>query len=209
MSVKDGLGVSVLRSLYLSARFGGRIVILRGTRLRLDRGARIVVPRGCRVVIGMHHAGGGAPAALDMRRNARLTFHGSGRVSIARGTRVLILNDAHVEIGSETVINFNTTITCFRHIRIDRNVGISWNTNIFDGNGHELYIDGVPRPPVRPVRIGSGAWIGAGATILGASIGNGAVVGAGSVVVKDVPDAVAVAGNPARLIGKNVSWRAG
>jgi acetyltransferase-like isoleucine patch superfamily enzyme len=206
MSLKDGLGVSVLRSLYLSLRFGGQIVILRGTRLRFDRGARILVPRGCRVVIGKHHAGG-APAALDMRSNARLTFYGQGRVSIARGTRILILGDAHVEIGAETVINYNATITCFKHIKICQQAGISWNTNIFDGNGHELIIDGVPRPPVRPVRIGRRAWIGAGATVLGASVGDGAVVGAGSVVVKDVPDAVAVAGNPARLIGKNVSWR--
>jgi acetyltransferase-like isoleucine patch superfamily enzyme len=205
---KDGLGVSVLRSLYLSTRFGGRIVILRGTRLRLDRGARILVPRGCRVVIGKHHAGG-APAALDMRRNARLTFHGRGRVSIARGTRMLILDDALVEIGAETVINFNATITCFKHIWIDHSAGISWNTNIFDGNGHDLVVDGVPRPPARPVRIGTGAWIGAGATVLGASVGAGAVVGAGSVVVKDVPEAVVVAGNPARLIGKNASWHAG
>jgi acetyltransferase-like isoleucine patch superfamily enzyme len=208
MPLKDVLGVSILRSLYLSIRFGGRIFILRGTRLRLDRGARILVPRGCRVVIGKHHAGG-APAALDMRRNARLTFHGAGRVSIARGTRILILDGAHLEIGGETVINFNTTITCFRHITIDREAGISWNTNIFDGNGHQLSIDGVPRPPVRPVRIGRHAWIGAGATILGASVGAGAVVGAGSVVVSDVPDAAAVAGNPARLIGKNVEWHAG
>jgi acetyltransferase-like isoleucine patch superfamily enzyme len=206
--LKDFLGVSVLRSLYLSIRFGGRIIILRGTRLRLDRGARILVPRGCRVVIGKHHAGGG-PASLDMRRNARLTFHGSGRVSIARGTRMLILNEACLEIGAETVINYNATITCFRHIKIGREAGISWNTNIFDGNGHELIVDGVPRPAVRPTSIGSGAWIGAGATILAASIGDGAIVGAGSVVVKDVPDAVLVAGNPARLIGKNVSWRAG
>jgi acetyltransferase-like isoleucine patch superfamily enzyme len=208
MPLKDGLGVSVLRSLYLSIRFGGRIVVLRGTRLRLDRGARIVVPRGCRVVIGKHHAGG-APASLDMRCNSRLTFHGRGRVSIARGTRMLILDEAHLEIGSETVINYNATITCFKHIEIRHHAGISWNTNIFDGNGHELVVDGVPRPGVRPTRIGSGAWIGAGATVLGAVVGDGAVVGAASVVVADVPDAVVVAGNPARLIGKNASWRAG
>jgi acetyltransferase-like isoleucine patch superfamily enzyme len=204
--LKDSLGVSILRSLYLSIRFGGRIIVLRGTRLRLDRGARIVVPRGCRVVIGKHHAAG-APASLDMRRNARLTFRGSGRVSIARSARMLILEDAHLEIGSETVINFNATITCFKHIMISSGCAISWNTNIFDGNMHELIVDGIPRPRTQTVRIGRGAWIGSGATVLAASVGDGAVVGAGSVVVSDVPDAVAVAGNPARLIRKNVSWR--
>jgi hypothetical protein len=55
---KDLPHVSIVRSLYLSIRFGGKIIVLRGTRLRLDRGARITVPRDCRLVIGKHHAGG-------------------------------------------------------------------------------------------------------------------------------------------------------
>lgn len=46
-----------------------------------------------------------------------------------------------------------------------------------------------------------GAKIGANATILpGIVIGQNALVGAGSVVVKNVPEGVVVAGNPARLI---------
>ena len=73
---KDLLHVSVIRSLYLRLRFGGDIVVLRGTRLRIDRGAHIEVPPGCRLVIGRHHAGG-APASVDLRRNARLTITGS------------------------------------------------------------------------------------------------------------------------------------
>jgi acetyltransferase-like isoleucine patch superfamily enzyme len=203
---KDLIHVSIARSLYLSLRFGGKIIILRGTRLRLDRGARITVPRDCRLVIGKHHAGG-APASLDMRRNARLTINGSGPVSMARGTRVLILGDAHLEIGAETVINFSATITCFTHISIGLGSGIGWNSNVFDGNAHELTVDGVPRPSRKPVSIGDHVWVGSGVTILGATIGDGAVIGAGSVVVSAVPSKVLVAGNPARIIGKNVSFK--
>jgi acetyltransferase-like isoleucine patch superfamily enzyme len=202
---KDLPHVSIVRSLYLSIRFGGKIIVLRGTRLRLDRGARITVPRDCRLVIGKHHAGG-APSSLDMRRNARLTINGSGRVSMARGTRVLVLSGAHLEIGAETVINFSATITCFTHITIGLNSGIGWNSNVFDGNAHELTVDGEPRPASKPVSIGDHVWVGAGATILGATIGDGAVVGAGSVVVSAVPSKALVAGNPARIIGKNVSF---
>jgi acetyltransferase-like isoleucine patch superfamily enzyme len=203
---KDLLHVSLLRSLYLSFRFGGKIVVLRGTRLRLDRGARIRVPRGSRLLIGKHHAGG-APASLDMRRNARLTINGTGRVSMARGTRVLVLRDAHLEIGAETVINFSTTITCLKHIRIGFNSGIGWNSNIIDGNAHELAVDGVPRPMHKPVSIGDHAWVGTGVTVVGATIGDGAIVGAGSVVASSVPERVLVAGNPARVIGKDVSFK--
>lgn len=207
MRNKDLFHVSIARSLYLSLRFGGKIIILRGTRLRLDRGARIIVPPGCRLVIGKHHAGGG-PASLDMRENARLEIKGSSDpVSMARGTRVLMLPDAQLEIGAGTVINFNATITCFRHISIGQCSGLGWNSNVFDSNGHELVVDGVPRPAHKPVSIGDHVWVGAGVTVLGATIGDGAVVGAGSVVVSEVPSRVMVAGNPARVIGKNISFK--
>jgi acetyltransferase-like isoleucine patch superfamily enzyme len=203
---KDALHVSIVRSLYLSIRFGGRIVILRGTRLRLDRGARIEVPRGCRLVIGRNYAAG-APASLDMRRGASLIVNGQGRITISRGARILILRGACLEIGGETTIHYNAAVTCYEHITIAPACAISWNVNILDGNLHELIVDGVPHPRARPVTLGSLAWIGCGATIVGATIGAGAVVGAGSVVVSDVPEKAVVAGNPAKVIRKDVAWR--
>jgi acetyltransferase-like isoleucine patch superfamily enzyme len=203
---KDLLRVSIVRSLYLSARYRGRIVILRGTRLRLDRGARIEVAPGCRLLIGKHYTAG-APASLDMRRHARLVVSGRGRVSIARSARFLVLENARLEIGAETTINFNAAITCIEHITIGQGCAISWNTNVFDGNMHELVVAGVPRPRTRPVRLGDRVWIGCGATVMGATIGDGAVVGTGSVVTADVPGEVVVSGNPAQVVRKEVTWR--
>jgi putative colanic acid biosynthesis acetyltransferase WcaF len=53
----------------------------------------------------------------------------------------------------------------------------------------------------RPVEIGDGAWLAARSLVLGGvTVGANAVVAAGSVVVKDVPPAVIVAGQPARVI---------
>ena len=55
----------------------------------------------------------------------------------------------------------------------------------------------------KPVEIGDDVFIGGGSYILkGVHIGNGAIIGAGSGVVRDVPDMIIVAGNPAKKLTK-------
>ncbi len=56
-------------------------------------------------------------------------------------------------------------------------------------------------PVNRPVSIGAGSWLGAGAIILpGARIGRNVVVAAGAVVRGDIPDQCVVAGVPAKIV---------
>jgi len=53
------------------------------------------------------------------------------------------------------------------------------------------------------VKIGNGAFIGAGTTIIDhVTIGENSVIGAGSVVVKDIGANVVAFGNPAKIIRK-------
>ena len=53
----------------------------------------------------------------------------------------------------------------------------------------------------RPISIGSHVWVGGGAIICpGVKIGDRAIIAAGAVITKDVPEAVMVGGNPARVI---------
>ena len=55
--------------------------------------------------------------------------------------------------------------------------------------------------PERPVRIGSGSWLGFGTVVLpGADIGEHVVIGANSVVTGVIPSYTVAAGAPARVI---------
>jgi acetyltransferase-like isoleucine patch superfamily enzyme len=76
-----------------------------------------------------------------------------------------------------------------------------------DFDGHDLRVGGDPRSTRAPIIIGDDVLIGSRATILkGVTIGDGAIVGAGSVVTRSVPARALVAGNPARVIRRDVSW---
>ena len=53
----------------------------------------------------------------------------------------------------------------------------------------------------KPIKIGNGVWVGAGAIILpGVTIGDHSVIGAGAVVNRDIPANCVAVGNPARVI---------
>lgn len=56
------------------------------------------------------------------------------------------------------------------------------------------------------VTIGENCWIGPSSSIInGIKIGNNVLIGIGSNILKNVPDNMVVAGNPAKVIRKNIS----
>jgi tetrahydrodipicolinate N-acetyltransferase len=196
--------IALVKTLYMSVRCRGWCVVLRGTHLKLRRGASIRLAEGARLTLGTRHTSA-VPCSVHLRRGACLSI--SGRVELTRGTRVLLREHSKLEIGPGSYVSYDSTITCFNHIAIGANCAISWNTNILDGNAHDLIVEGETRPRSKSVSIGDHVWIGTGAVILGGvTIGDGAVVGAGSVVSSDVPAHALVAGNPARVLRRDVSW---
>ncbi len=196
--------VSLAQTAYRSARFRASCIVLRGTRLRLGKGARIEFAPGARLVLGAYRMSA-SPTSVLLEPGAVLSIQGA--VTLARGARLVVGRDALLELGPDTYLNTHAAINCLEHIRIGAGSGLSWDTNVFDFNGHDLVIDGMTRPISQPVCIGEHVWVGSRATVLpGVTIGDGAVIGAGSVVTTSVPARAVAVGNPARVISQDVAW---
>jgi acetyltransferase-like isoleucine patch superfamily enzyme len=147
---------------------------------------------------------------------------------VVLGERVTIVHRDLVNlygcrIGDDTKIG--TFVEIQKHAEIGRRCKISSHTFVCEGVtiedevfvGHGVMFINDPHPrataggrlqteadwQVVPTRVGRGASIGSGATILcGVTIGEEAMVGAGAVVTRDVAPGATVAGVPARVLAR-------
>jgi len=112
---------------------------------------------------------------------------------------------ARILVGDNTRMS-GTCIHAHKSVTVGRNCLIAGNTQIFDGNAHDLAFPRVEERlqtagDAEEIVIEDNVWIGANSIVLpGVRIGYGAVVGAGSVVTRDVPRFALAAGNPARVV---------
>ena len=129
---------------------------------------------------------------------------GSG-VFIGRNT-ILSCKNGDIDVADGANIGFNCELFSASQVHIGRDTLLAAYCYVIGGD-HDF---SDPSAPVleqgrtsKGVRIGAGAWLGAGAKVLdGVSIGDRAIIGAAAVVREMVPAGAIAAGVPAKIIGR-------
>jgi acetyltransferase-like isoleucine patch superfamily enzyme len=112
---------------------------------------------------------------------------------------------AKIKIGNNTRIH-GSCLHAYESIEIGENCLIAANSQIFDGSGHEIFLDDPAKRiftsgTVKPIKIGNNCWLGTSVIILpGSKLGNNCIVAAGSVVNEEFKDNSLIGGNPAKFI---------
>jgi acetyltransferase-like isoleucine patch superfamily enzyme len=151
-------------------------------------------------------------AALFGERYIRL---GEGSVigpystlSAGVGPGQVLEHECVVSIGDRCVIGKGSAIVGHTRVEIGDDVWTGPHVYVTDANhGYEDVSEPIGRQfaAARPVRIGSGTWLGAQTVVLpGVTIGRHVVVGAGAVVADDLPDYSVAVGNPARVVRRDL-----
>lgn len=125
---------------------------------------------------------------------------------IGRGCRLDIGPSAVVEIGGGYINPF-THIVAKNYIRVGSGCAISWGCQILDDDFHHINYPG-KRDKKNEVIIGDNVLVGSNCSILaGSVIPDGCIVASGAIVSSVFTEKnVLIAGCPAKVIKRNVSW---
>jgi acetyltransferase-like isoleucine patch superfamily enzyme len=194
--VPGALGLFLRKSLYplllgacgRNVIFGQNVVLRHPHKIRL--GDDVVVDDNC---------------LLDAKGegNRGITI-GSG-VFIGRNT-ILSCKNGDIDVESGANIGFNCELFSASRVSVGANTLLAAYCYVIGGD-HDFSDPSTPvleqRRTSAGVRVGMGAWLGAGAKILdGVTVGDGAVIGAAAVVREDVPPGAIAAGVPAKIVGQ-------
>ena len=106
-----------------------------------------------------------------------------------------------IEIGDFCIFSPGVRISAATSIKIGNSCMFANSAYISDSDWHGIYDRALPVGKSEDVVLEDNVWIGDGAIVSkGVTIGKNSIVGARSVVIKDVPENVIVAGNPAQVV---------
>lgn len=163
-----------------------------GAEARIKTGADSEVSAGITI--------GGQRACVDI-----------GARCVVRGWMTILGDDVTFRIGDRTTLS---SVSLQAHekgnIVIGEDCQLSTEIMVSVSDMHPIFDtqSGERINPAADIILGDHVWVGFRCIILkGARIGSGSVIGAGSVVHGEIPEGVIAAGNPARVIRRNIGWR--
>jgi acetyltransferase-like isoleucine patch superfamily enzyme len=138
--------------------------------------------------------------------NVRGKLISNGSLSFGRGCRVDISEGASFVCQGGYIGPENTFIV-YNGIDIGEGCNISWGCQFLDDDFHVLNYENKKNRD-KKIYIGSFVWIGCNVSVLkGSHIASGCVVAANSVVSGDfLEEKCLIAGNPAKVVKRNISW---
>lgn len=168
-------------------------------------GKNITLRQPCKVRIGNH----------DMIDDyCQFIVDGDNNSGIKLGDNIILnqyvrlKGSGFLEIGDNTKINYNCSISFSENVKIGRNVLIGPYSLIIGATTHRFDRIDIPilaqgKESKGGIIIEDNVWIGAGVNILnGVKIGRDSIIGAGSVVTKSIPEFSIALGIPARVVKK-------
>jgi len=142
---------------------------------------------------------------LDAKGDTNRGITIGSRVFVGRNT-ILSCKNGDIDLEDGANIGFNCEVFSASQVRIGRDTLLAAYCYVIGGDHDFSDASRAVLEQARTstgVRIGAGAWLGAGAKVLdGVTIGNRAVIGAAALVREAVPDGAIAVGIPARIIGQ-------
>ncbi|MEW6600110.1 MAG: DapH/DapD/GlmU-related protein [Nitrospirota bacterium] len=186
-----------IRFISLGGEITGHNVFLRGGRIKVvaGEGSRLIFGNNCRI---------GQDVTITLEKNC-LALLGDD-CNLCDGTSIFLRSSSVVRIGDNCTLA-RVSVDAFREISMGFNCVVAREVNIRDGDGHDILgLDG-PNYPEKIV-IGNNVWLGGRVSVLkGVELGDYCIVGNGSIVSKSFAPHSLIAGVPAKVIKKGVSWR--
>jgi acetyltransferase-like isoleucine patch superfamily enzyme len=141
---------------------------------------------------------------LDAKGDTNRGITIGSRVFVGRNT-ILSCKNGDIDLEDGANIGFNCEVFSASQVRIGRDTLLAAYCYVIGGDHDFSDASRAVLDQARTsvgVRIGAGAWLGAGAKVLdGVTVGDRAVIGAAALVREAVPDGAIAVGIPARVVG--------
>jgi acetyltransferase-like isoleucine patch superfamily enzyme len=149
------------------------------------------------------HGGADRPWGSDARREPRRGVARALKLALRRGL-MTVRRSYYVRVFGMDISD-SAWFSLKVHFDVTHPRGIHIGPQSYVAFGAVILTHDMTRGVYANTRIGARCFIGAHSIILpGLTIGDGSIVGAGSVVTEDIPPAVIVAGNPAKVIRSGI-----